>query len=66
MDSRNRMDCSERIRTSAANSHEKWVDAGGPTTVAINYDEYKIKVNHKEPGSDPKITENRGLESNLA
>ena len=24
-----------------------------------------MKVNHKEPGSDPKSTENRGLESNL-
>ena len=32
----------------------------------INYDEYKIKVNHKEPGSAPKSTETRGLESNLA
>ena len=33
MDSRNRMDCGERIRTSAANSLDKWVNASGPTTV---------------------------------
>ena len=31
----------------------------------INYDENKMKVIHKEPGSDPKSTENRGLETNL-
>ena len=33
MDGRNRMDCGERIRTSAAHSLDKWVNASGPTTM---------------------------------
>ena len=55
MYSRNRMDCCVRIRTSAANSSDKWVNARRPTTVhegsyptKINYNEYKMKVYYKE------------------
>ena len=33
IDSRNRMDCGERIRNSAANPLDKWVYASGPTTL---------------------------------
>ena len=63
MESRNRMNCGERIRTFAANSLDKCVNASGQTTVYEGsfpntmankyFDEYKMKVNHKEPGSDP-------------
>ena len=33
MDSRNHMDCGERIQTSAANSLDKRVNTSGPTNV---------------------------------